>query len=209
MFSLFHYKKVTTNFLQTTLTTGIDNYTSITSSRVNVESDGLFGISGSFSKEKLSVKENQVNFNSKTTRISFRNRVYSVHLDPAAELHPKFKAKVYEISASAQNNDTGLSQYLAELLVRDYGTRFITSVEAGAVFVKLDSISETYSHNVDKTTVMSAATASFPILQLFGGSFSLGYNHNTTERNIEAYQTSLKRSEIFTIGGASFTPDLT
>ena len=186
-----------------------DNYTSITSSRVNVEFDGLFSISGSYSKEKQSVKENQVNFNSKTTRISFRNRVYSVHLDPVAELHPKFKSKIYEISASVQNNDTGLSRYLSELLVRDYGTHFITSVQAGAVFVKLDSVSETYSRNVDKTTVTSAASASFPILQLFGGGgFSLGYNRNTTERNIEAYQTSLKRSEIFTVGGASFTPDL-
>ena len=184
-----------------------DNYTSITSSRVNVEA-GLFSISGSFSEEKQSVKENQVNFNSKTTRISFRNRVYSVNLDPAAELHPKFKSKIYEISATVQNNDTGLSQYLSELLVRDYGTHFITSVQAGAVFVKLDSIAETYSRNVDKTTVTSAASASFPILQLFGGGFSLGYNRNTTERNIEAYQTSLKRSEIFTVGGASFTPDL-
>lgn len=186
-----------------------DNYTSITSSRVNVKFDGLFSISGSFSREKQSVKENQVNFNSKTTRISFRNRVYSVHLDSASELHPKFKSKIYEISASVQNNDTGLGRYLSELLVRDYGTHYITSVQAGAVFVKLDSISETYSRNVDKTTVTSAATASFPILQLFGGGgFSLGYNRNTTERNIEAYQTSLKRSEIFTVGGASFTPDL-
>ena len=186
-----------------------DNYTSITSSRVNVEFDGLFSISGSFSREKQSIKENQVNFNSKTTRITFRNRVYSVHLDSAAELHPKFKSKVYEISASVQNNDTGQGRYLSELLIRDYGTHFITSVEAGAVFVKLDSISETYSRNVDKTTVTSAASASFPILQLFGGGgFSLGYNRNTTERNIEAYQTSLKRSEIFTVGGASFTPDL-
>ena len=35
-----------------------DNYTSITSSRVNVEFDGLFSISGSFSREKQSVKEN-------------------------------------------------------------------------------------------------------------------------------------------------------
>ena len=186
-----------------------DNYTSITSSRVNVEFEGFFSISGSFSLEKQSVKENQVNFNSKTTRISFRNRVYSVRLDPGSELHPKFKAKVYEISASVQNNDTGLRRYLSELLVRDYGTHFIRSVEAGAVFVKLDSISETYARNVERNTVTLAASASFPILQLLGGgSFSLGYNRNTTEQNINAYQTSLKRSEIFTIGGASFTPDL-
>lgn len=184
-----------------------DNYTSITNSRVNVEVEGFFGISGSYSNEKQSVKENQVNYNSKTTRITFRNRVYSVQLDPVSELHPKFKAKVYEISASMQNNDTNLRRYLSELLVRDYGTHYITSVEAGAVFVKLDSISETYALNVERNTVTSSASASFPILQLFGG-FSLGYNRNTSQQNIDAYQSSLKRSEIFTVGGASFTPDL-
>ena len=191
-----------------------DNYTSITSSRVNVDlggsNFGLLKISGSYSREKQSVKENQVNYNSKTTRVSFRNRVYAVHLDPSAELHPRFKSKVYEIAASVQNNDTGLIQYLSELLVRDYGTHYVTSVEAGAVFVKLDSISETYSNNVEKTTVTSAASVSFPILQIFGSSakFSFGHSRNTTQQHIDAYQSNLKRSEIFTIGGASFTPDL-
>ena len=96
-----------------------DNYTSITSSGVNVDASSgisLFGvlsfkIGGSFSKEKQSVKENQVNYNSKTTRVGFRNRVYAVHLDALAELHPTFKSKVYEIAASVQNNDTDLAQY--------------------------------------------------------------------------------------------------
>lgn len=186
-----------------------DNYTSIVNSQVNVKFDGLFSISGSYSREKQSVKQNQVNFNSKTTRITFRNRVYSVHLDPASELHPKFKSKIYEISAAVQNNDSSLGRYLSEILVRDYGTHFVTSAVAGAVFVQLDSISETYARNVDRTTVTSSASASFPLFQLLGGgSFSLGYNRNVTQISIEAYQTSLKRSEIFTIGGAAFTPDL-
>ena len=183
-----------------------DNYTSITSSRVNVDlggsNFGLLKISGSYSREKQSVKENQVNYNSKTTRVSFRNRVYAVHLDPSAELHPKFKSKVYEIAASVQNNDTALVQYLSELLVRDYGTHYITSVEAGAVFVKLDSISETYTKNVEKTTVTSSASASFPFFE------TIFTRRNTTQQNIDAYESNIKRSELYTIGGASFTTDL-
>ena len=107
-----------------------DNYTSITSSGVNVNA-GLgisflgmlsFKIGGSYSEEKQSVKKNQINYKSKTTRVSFRNKLYAVHLDASAELHPIFKSKVYEIAASVQNNDTGLAEYLAELIVRDYGT---------------------------------------------------------------------------------------
>ena len=191
-----------------------DNYTSITSSRVNTGFGGsVFGllkISGSYSKEKQSVKENQVNYNSKTTRISFRNRVYAVHLDSSAELHPRFKSNVYEIAASVQNNDSRSVQYQSELLVRNYGSHYITSVEAGAVFVKLDSISETYSRNVDRATVTSAASASLSALSFFGsGGLSFGHSRNTTQQNIDAYQSNLKRSEIFTIGGGLFTPNLT
>jgi hypothetical protein len=197
-----------------------DNYTSITSYGVNMNA-GLgisilgigFNIGGSFSKEKQSVKENQVNYNSKTTRVSFRNKLYAVHLDASAELHPTFKSKIYEIAASVQNNDTGLSEYLAELIIRDYGTHYITSVEAGAVIVKLDYISETYSNfhssDADKTTVTAAAGFSFPIHQVFlSSSFGAGYSQMASTNNIRGYQSSIKRSEIFTIGGASYTPDL-
>ena len=187
-----------------------DNYSSITNSKVDIKygvSIFKLKIGGSFSREKQSVKENQVNYNSKTTRVSFRNRVYSVHLDSSAELHPKFRSKVYEIAASVQNNDTAAAKYLSELLVRDYGTHYITSLEAGAVFVKLDSISETYSSNADRLKITSAATFSFPIFQLFDDSpFTFNYSNRVNET--EAYQSNITRTEIYTIGGALFTPDL-
>ncbi len=198
-----------------------DNYTSITSSGVNVNAGlgisflGIFSfkIGGSYSKEKQSVKINQINYNSKTTRVSFRNKLYAVHLDASAELHPTFKSKIYEIAASVQNNDTGLSEYLAELIVRDYGTHYITSVEAGAVIVKLDYISESYSNShssdVDKTTTTAAAGFSFPLHKIFlSSSFNFGYSQMASRENIQTYQGNIKRSEIFTIGGASYTPDL-
>ena len=198
-----------------------DNYTSITSSGVNTNagsSVSLFGllsfkIGGSYSKEKQSVKENQVNYHSKTTRVSFRNRIYAVHLDTSAELHPTFKSKIYELAASVQNNDMGLAEYLAELIIRDYGTHYITSVEAGAVLVKLDYISESYSNShhtdVDKSTVTAAAGFSFPIHQIvLGSSYDFGYSQMASRERIQAYRSNIKRSEMFTIGGAPFTPDL-
>ncbi len=187
-----------------------DNYSSITNSKVDIKYGvSIFSlkIGGTYSKEKQSVKENQVNYNSKTTRVNFRNRVYAVHLDSSAELHPKFKSKVYEIAASVQINDTATAKYLSELLVRSYGTHYITSVEAGAVFVKLDSISETYSSHADRLRITSAATISFPIFQMFDGSpFTFNYSNSVNET--EAYQSNITRTEIYTIGGALFTPDL-
>ena len=90
-----------------------------------------------------------------------------MHLDASAELHPFFKSKVYEIAASVQNNDTEQPEYLSELMIRDYGTHYITSVEAGAVFAKVDSISATYANNIEVTNITSAAIFSFPLLQIF------------------------------------------
>ena len=198
-----------------------NNYTSITSSGVNMNAGvgvsflSMFGynIGGSFSKEKQSVKESQVNYHAKTARISFRNRAYGVHLDASAELHPTFKSKIYEIAAGVQNNDTGLTEYLAELIVRDYGTHYIRSVEAGAVIVKLDYVSESYSNSlsndVDMTTITASAGFSFPIHQIFlSSSFGAGYSQMASRDNIQAYQQSINRSETFTIGGAPYTPDL-
>jgi hypothetical protein len=190
-----------------------DNYTSLTSSKVNLESSffgSLLGLSGSFSREKQMVKTNQVNFGAKTTRVTFRNRVYQVHLDTSAELHPFFKSKVYEIAASVQNNDTEQADYLSELMVRDYGTHYTTSVEAGAVFAKVDSISTTYANNIEVTNITSAASFSFPLLQIFNtnSSFDFGFNYRYTEQSMQGYFTNQKRSEIFTLGGAPFSPRL-
>ena len=88
-------------------------------------------------------------------------------------------------------------------------------MEAGAVVVKLDYISADYSNsasgNIDRTIVTAAAGFSFPILQMFLGlsaSYDFGYRQMATQQNIRAYQSNVKRSEIFTIGGAPFTPDV-
>ena len=92
-------------------------------------------------------------------------------------------------------------------MVRDYGTHYITSVEAGAVFAKLDSISETYSSNGDQLKITSAATFSFPLFQMFeGGPYT--FNYSNTVNETEAYLSNITRTEIYTIGGALFTPDL-
>ena len=74
------------------------------------------------------------NHKSKTTRVTFRNAVYNITLDTSAELHPTFKSRIYEIAARIQNNDMEMAPYLSELLARDYGTHYVTSVETGEVF---------------------------------------------------------------------------
>ena len=95
-------------------------------------------------------------------------------------------------------------------MIRDYGTHYITSVEAGAVFAKVDSISATYINNIEVTNITSAASFSFPLLQIFNvnSSFDFGFNYRFTQQSMEGYFTNQKRSEIFTVGGAPFSPHL-
>ena len=116
------------------------DYTSISSSKVNM---GV-PVFGAFSEEKMAVREKQEKHNTVTVRTMFRNRVYEVKLDVLSELHPAFKSRVYEIAAHVQRNDTKAAMYLSEMLVRDFGTHYVTSVDAGGVFVKLDYICVTF-----------------------------------------------------------------
>ena len=87
-------------------------------------------------------------------------------------------------------------------------TIIITTVEAGAVFAKIDAISATYADNTDIADITSAASFSFPLLQLFNNTFNFGFNYRYTQQNIEAYFSNQKRSDIFTIGGAPFSPQI-
>lgn len=65
------------------------------------------------------------------------------------ELHPTFKSRLYDIASNIQNNNTEYAHYLAELTVRDYGTHYLTSMDAGAVLSQTDFIRTT--DTTDKT----------------------------------------------------------
>ena len=113
-----------------------DKYTDMTSASINSDSsfDAFFvGISTKFSAGYSSMKTNQVNQQSKTARTQLRYKLYTAKIQPGSQLHPTFKSAVLEIAANIQNNNTEYALYLAQLLVRDYGTHYVTSVDAGAI----------------------------------------------------------------------------
>lgn len=186
-----------------------ENYTSLTSSGVKFGSDKHSKLSGSFSYEKLSVKENQVNFNAKTTRVVFRNRLFAVSLDPSAKLHPTFRDRIYEIAASIQNEDVDMATYLSELLIRDYGTHYTTSVEAGALMAQLQYISENYANQMQAKNLTNLAELSFPIFTLFSNStFDFKITHSNNQTQYDSYKHHIEANDIFTVGGAPLTPEL-
>lgn len=188
-----------------------DNFTSLTAGSINTGIDteilGLETLNGKYSKEYQDVKYHQVKEKTKTARVYMRHIVYEVKLNPDAQLSQAFMSRIYQIASSLHNNNTDLAEHHAELLIRDYGTHFVTSIDGGAIFAKVDHIDEDFANSIDKTRLSNAATMNFPLFKLFNQSMNLGFSGS---RNSDAndYDGNRKATTIFTIGGPPITPDL-
>ncbi len=188
-----------------------ETFSSTTSSSFKAGAKGGgFGVSvsGSFSDEHMSVKTHQVEDKANTTRVQLRQNLYIVKLQPGdSQLHPTFKNRVFEIAAHLQNNNTNHADYLSELLVRDFGTHYLTSIDAGAVLYQIDHVNSSYvgSSVEHKSKVTASASASF-----FGKfSFSTSASHSTDDKDTQAYLDNRMHSQIHTAGGPPFTPNMT
>ena len=104
-------------------------------------------------------------YNDKSTlaRVQVRHKLYIVRLQPGTRLHPIFKARLLDIAAHIMNNNDQIAHYLSELLVRDYGTHYLTAADAGAILVLEDYIhSHFVSQNAEnKRNITASASANF------------------------------------------------
>ncbi len=82
-------------------------------------------------------KMHMYNDHAKSTRVQIRHKLYTVRLQPDAH------------GAASYVQVQALRHYLAELTVRDYGTHYLTSMDAGAVLSQTDFIRTT--DTTDKT----------------------------------------------------------
>ena len=181
-----------------------DKYTDLTSSSINVDAS-FASINGKFSAGYRNMKTLQYKYKAHTTRTQVRHRLYTLNIQPGSQLHPAFKSSVFEIAANIQNNNTEYANYLAQLLVRDYGTHFTTSVDAGAVLAKVDYFRSTYStESVDKkASIAASAGGSFFNYNLsFGISFKFE-SGSTKEHN---YFDEVVYSEVISHGGPPVPP---
>ncbi|KAL5969825.1 Macrophage-expressed gene 1 protein [Taenia solium] len=97
--------------------------------------------------------------------------------------------------------DSLRAAYLADLIVRDFGTHSVVAVEAGAVVAKLDSLtsSSRKMSDKDKLEAKAAASASFAGLFDFKTSTKLG----TDQEMVKAYNSKVASSFILSYGGPS------
>ena len=104
---------------------------------INIESSSLaHSISGTFSAEHQVMKKSQQNSQSQLLRIQVRHEIYKVSLQPHFQLSEEFKASLLYIAALIENNSTLMAHYYSQLLIRNFGTHYLTSVTAGGVLVK-------------------------------------------------------------------------
>ena len=183
-----------------------NGYTSINSRSINAGVSFFSKIGGKFSDEYLSVKKHQVSESSQTTRVKLNLKLYTIKIQPGAQLSTAFKANIFDIAAQLQNNRLDFANYLAELMVRDYGTHYITSVDAGGVAYQLDYISSDYLQQVglDISSVTASAGASFAN---FGA--NIGSKQSSFLNVSEQFYTHRRHSEQHIIGGPQLKPGLT
>lgn len=134
--------------------------------------------------------------------MQIRHLFYVVKTHPESALHPVFKSRLMQIAAELQNNRTKQAWYSAQLLVREYGTHIITSVDAGAALVQESHIKESVIKDKSLSThdVKVAASATFfKMLNI-----KAGFEHNASKENINKYENSQTASRILTYGGPAY-----
>ena len=67
---------------------------------------------------------------------------YIAQLRSGARLQSAFKRRLSQIAAMHQLNRTEEAVYQSQLLVRDFGTHVVTSVDVGAALVQQDQVRE-------------------------------------------------------------------
>ncbi|XP_006876554.1 PREDICTED: macrophage-expressed gene 1 protein [Chrysochloris asiatica] len=183
------------------------NYHSSTSNSINTEL-GLFSkINGKFSSEFQRMKTRQVKDQAITTRVEVRNLVYTVRINPTLELSRGFRKELMDISDRLENNQTRMATYLAELLVLNYGTHVITSVDAGAALIQEDYIRSSFLE--DSESSHSALTASAGIA--FQNIINFKFQDNYVSQNAltKSYLSNRTNSRVQSIGGVPFFPGIT
>ena len=185
-----------------------NQHSSTTSTSINVEGHSIFSkISGKFSYEHTTIKTNMYNDQSIAVLVQIKQKVYVVHLQPGAKLHPMFKQRLLDIASQMTDNNVDIAQYFSELLIRDYGTHYTTAVQAGGILAQEDYVNKNYLSNSEETRTTIKVSASAHFFNLI--KFSAGITHTTDDKTTSAYLASRTSSYIRTYGGPPYRSNFT
>lgn len=183
------------------------NYQSSTATSINLELSLFSKINGKFSPEFQRMKTLQVKNQVITTRVQVRNLVYTTKINPTSALAWRFKRELMGISERLESNQTRMATYLAELLVLNYGTHVVTSVDAGAALIQEDYIKSSFLR--DGQSSSSAITAAAGVT--FQNIVNIRYQENLTWQDAftKSYLSNRTNSRVQSLGGLPFYPGIT
>ncbi|XP_016055860.1 PREDICTED: macrophage-expressed gene 1 protein [Miniopterus natalensis] len=183
------------------------DYRSSTAFSINAELSAFSKVNGKFSSEFQRTKALQVRDQAVTTQVQVRTLVYTVRINPLSHLSAGFKKLLLDISDRLENNQTRMATYLAELLVLNYGTHVVTSVDAGAALVQEDHIRSSFLQ--DSQGSRSAVTASAGAVFYGRVNFKSEESYASQNAFIKSYLSNRTHSRVQSIGGPPFYPGIT
>uniref|UniRef100_A0A914YVB0 Macrophage-expressed gene 1 protein n=1 Tax=Panagrolaimus superbus TaxID=310955 RepID=A0A914YVB0_9BILA len=124
---------------------------------------------------------------------------FNLYQDSVGLLAPGFIDRIEQIAYSLSKKYTYQAKYFAEMIVKDYGTHYISSANTGAKIEQKIFIESNYAFNGNSTLegVRIAAAAKFGTF--FKASFSI--NHSVSAVNQETLTNISKSSFLETNGG--------
>uniref|UniRef100_A0A8C6HA48 Macrophage-expressed gene 1 protein n=1 Tax=Mus spicilegus TaxID=10103 RepID=A0A8C6HA48_MUSSI len=183
------------------------NYQSTTSLSINTELALFSRVNGKFSTEFQRMKTLQVKDQAVTTRVQVRNRIYTVKTTPTSELSLGFTKALMDICDQLEKNQTKMATYLAELLILNYGTHVITSVDAGAALVQEDHVRSSFL--LDNQNSQNTVTASAGIAFLNIVNFKVETDYISQTTLTKDYLSNRTNSRVQSFGGVPFYPGIT
>ncbi|XP_007519655.1 macrophage-expressed gene 1 protein-like [Erinaceus europaeus] len=183
------------------------NYTDTWSASINAEVSYLSILNGQFSTDCQKAKSYSLEHQTVTTRVQVRHRVYLVKAYDIPNFQPGFRRHLLSLSDHLENNQTLEAQYLADMLVLNYGTHVLTDVEAGATLVQEDQVKRELLEKQQKlhNAVTLAASATFRKSL----SVSVGFSWKDESDMVNAYQSNTVASKMRSHGGAPYYPGMT
>lgn len=162
-------------------------------------------IAGSFSKDNNDVKKRQLEEKAFTTKTQVKFVRYIASVLPDSQLDLSFRKRLLKIAGYIQKNRKLSTKHECELLVRDFGTHVLTSVDVGASIVKLDHVASSLLEDTttNREKIKIAATFSLP------GKFSANttFQFSFSKAELEKYMKNVKNSDIRIYGGPPVNPE--
>ncbi|XP_053141203.1 macrophage-expressed gene 1 protein-like [Hemicordylus capensis] len=182
-------------------------YTDAFAQSVNAEASFLSVLNGKFSAGSQETKTHSVFDETVTTRVQARYHIYSVKARPSFTFHEDFRHQLVNIGNHLENNQSRAAAYLAEMLVLNYGTHVLTSLEAGASLLQEDQVKRMFL--LDKVSEKAAVTASASATFFSMINVGIGASVQFQDELTKSYLANTVDSKIESWGSVPFYPGIT